>query len=104
MSIAKIRRRTMAERMEILAVLTECIKRATAGDLPGEITEEKSLEDDLNLDSLTMVEVAVLAEGELGVKVPDETLSSLVTVGDVVSYIAGRSASLSGPATAHTAP
>jgi acyl carrier protein len=94
----------MAERTEILAVLTECMKRATAGDLPEEITEEKSLEDDLNLDSLTMVEIALLAEGELGVRVPDEALTNLVTVGDVVSYIAGRSASLSGPATAHTAP
>ena len=84
----------MAERTEILAVLTECMKKATAGDLPKEITEEKSLADDLNLDSLTMVEIAVLAEGELGVKVPDEELSSLVTVGDMVSYIAGRFASL----------
>jgi acyl carrier protein len=71
------------------------MKRATAGDLPEEITEEKSLADDLDLDSLTMVEISILAEGELGVKVPDEELSSLVTVGDVVSYIAERSASLS---------
>ena len=85
----------MTERTEILAVLTECMKRATAGDLPEEITEEKSLADDLDLDSLTMVEISVLAEGELGVKVPDGELSSLVTVGDVVSYIAERSASLS---------
>ena len=85
----------MTERTEILAVLAECMKRATAGDLPEEITEEKSLADDLDLDSLTMVEISVLAEEELGVKVPDEELSSLVTVGDVVSYIAERSASLS---------
>jgi acyl carrier protein len=85
----------MTERTEILAVLAECMKRATAGDLPEEITEEKSLADDLDLDSLTMVEISILAEGELGVKVPDEELSSLVTVGDVVSYIAERSASLS---------
>ena len=85
----------MTERMAILAVLTECMKKATAGDLPEEITEEKSLADDLDLDSLTMVEIAVLAEGELGVKIPDEELPSLVTVGDVVSYIAERSASLS---------
>ena len=94
----------MAARAEILAVLTECMKRATGGDLPEEITEEKSLEDDLNLDSLTKVEIAVMAEGELGVRVPDEALANLVTVGDVVSYIAERSASPSGAAAAHTAP
>jgi acyl carrier protein len=94
----------MAERTEILAVLTECMKKATEGDLPEEITEEKSLEDDLNFDSLTKVEIAVVAEGELGVRIPDDVLPSLVTVGDVVSYIAGRSASLSGPGTPHTAP
>jgi acyl carrier protein len=85
----------MTERTEILAVLTECMNKATAGDLPEEVTEEKSLADDLNLDSLTMVEIAVLAEEELGVKVPDEELPSLVTVSDMVSYIAERSASLS---------
>ena len=94
----------MAERTEILAVLIECMKKATAGDLPEEITEEKSLEDDLNLDSLTIVEIAVVAEGELGVRIPDDVLPSLVKVGDMVSYIAERSPSLPGPATPHTAP
>ncbi|HEX6452891.1 MAG TPA: acyl carrier protein [Trebonia sp.] len=91
----------MAERTEILAVLIECMKKATEGDLPEEITEEKSLEGDLNLDSLTKVEVAVVAEGELGVRIPDDALPSLVTVGDLVSYIAGRSPSLSVPAAPH---
>ena len=81
----------MAERAEILAVLAECMKKATNGDLPEEVTEEKSLADDLLFDSLTMVEIAVLAEEQLGVKVPDEELSNLVTVGDKVSYIADRS-------------
>ena len=94
----------MTERTEILAVLTECMKKVTAGDLPEGITEDKSLVDDLNLDSLLIVEIAVVAEGELGVKIPDDVLPSLVTVGDMVSYIAGRSASLSGPATPPTAP
>lgn len=94
----------MVERTEILAVLIECMETATEGDIPEEITEEKSLEDDLNLDSLTKVEVAVLAEGQLGVRIPDEVLPGLVTVGDVVSYIAGRPVSLSAPAAPHTAP
>lgn len=94
----------MVERTEVLAVLIECMKTATEGDIPEEVTEENSLEDDLNLDSLTKVEVAVLAEGQLGVRIPDEVLPGLVTVGDVVSYIAGRSVSLSGSAAPHTAP
>ena len=84
----------MAERAEILAVLAECMKKATNGDLPEEVTEDKSLADHLGFDSLTMVEIAVLAEEKLGVKVPDDELAKLVTVGDMVSYIAERSASV----------
>lgn len=82
----------MTERTQILAVLTDCMKKATEGDLPERVTEEMSLADDLLLDSLTMVEVAVLVEEQLGVKVPDEELPTLTTVGDVVSYIAEHSA------------
>ncbi len=47
--------------------------------------EGQSLElvADLQLDSLTMVEVAFLVEDSLGIKLPDEELSQLSTLGDL---------------------
>ena len=46
--------------------------------------------DDLDIDSLSMVEIAVQAEDKFGVKIPDDELANLKTVGDAVNYIAGK--------------
>jgi len=51
------------------------------------VTVDKSFTDDLDVDSLSMVEVAMAAEEKFGVKIPDEELPKLKTVGDAVSYI-----------------
>ena len=52
-----------------------------------EVTPEKSFVDDLDIDSLSMVEIAVQAEDKFGVKIPDDELANLKTVGDAVDYI-----------------
>jgi acyl carrier protein len=44
------------------------------------------LREDLGCDSLTMVEVAFLAESLLGVKLPDEELERLLTLGDLRDF------------------
>lgn len=71
---------------EIIAGLAEIIEEVT-GIEPSEITLEKSFVDDLDIDSLSMVEIAVQTEDKYGVKIPDEDLAGLRTVGDVVTYI-----------------
>ena len=53
-----------------------------------EITREKSFVDDLDIDSLSMVEIAVQVEDRFDVKVPDDELANLRTVGDAVDYVA----------------
>jgi len=58
---------------------------------PSEVTDEKSFTDDLDVDSLSMVEVAMAAEEKFGVKIPDDELPNLKTVGDVVTYITAHS-------------
>ena len=50
------------------------------------MTIEKAFVDDLDIDSLSMVEIAVQMEDKYGVKIPDEDLASLRTVGDAVAY------------------
>jgi acyl carrier protein len=54
---------------------------------PGDVQDDKSFVDDLDVDSLSMVEVAMAAEEEFGVKIPDDELPKLKTVGDAVKYI-----------------
>src|SRR5699024_10727015 len=71
---------------EIISNLAEIIEEVT-GIEPSEVTVEKSFVDDLDIDSLSMVEIAVQTEDKYGVKIPDEDLAGLRTVGDVVTYI-----------------
>jgi acyl carrier protein len=80
------RRRGGPTEKQIIADLAEVIEVVT-GIVPSEITPEKSFVDDLDIDSLSMVEIAVQAEYKYGVKIPDEDLAGLRTVGDVVDYI-----------------
>jgi acyl carrier protein len=54
---------------------------------PADVTDEKSFVDDLDVDSLSMVEVAMAAEEKFGVRIPDDELPKLKTVGDAVKYI-----------------
>ena len=75
-----------ASQDEIIAGLAEIIEEVT-GIEPSEVTPEKSFVDDLDIDSLSMVEIAVQTEDKYGVKIPDEDLAGLRTVGDVVAYI-----------------
>jgi acyl carrier protein len=58
---------------------------------PSDVSDEKSFVDDLDVDSLSMVEVAMAAEEKFGVKIPDDELPKLKTVGDAVSYIENNS-------------
>jgi acyl carrier protein len=70
----------------ILAELASILEEV-AGVNPEDVTPEKSFVDDLDVDSLSMVEVAMAVEEKFGAKIPDEQLSELKTVGDAVSYI-----------------
>ena len=48
------------------------------------IKPEALLEDDLGIDSLDAVELALALEELFGVKIPDEELSEMKTVKDIV--------------------
>jgi acyl carrier protein len=73
-------------RDEITAGLAEILEEV-AGVTPDSIAPEKSFTDDLDVDSLSMVEVVVAAEEKFGVKIPDNEVQNLKTVGDAISYI-----------------
>jgi acyl carrier protein len=71
---------------EILAGLGEIIEEI-AGVPADEVTASKSFVDDLDIDSLSMVEIAVAAQDKFGVEIPDDQLKDLTTVQDVVNFV-----------------
>jgi acyl carrier protein len=75
---------------EILAGLGEIVEEI-AGVPAAEVTPSKSFVDDLDIDSLSMVEIAVAAQDKFGVEIPDDQLKNLSTVQDVVNYVSKNS-------------
>ena len=71
---------------EILAGLAEIVNEV-AGIPTADVQLDKSFTDDLDVDSLSMVEVVVAAEEKFGVRIPDDDVKNLKTVGDAVTYI-----------------
>jgi acyl carrier protein len=71
---------------EILAGLAEIVDEV-AGVPADDVTPEKNFVEDLDIDSLSMVEIAVAAQDKFGVEIPDEQLKDLKTVQDVLIYV-----------------
>lgn len=55
-----------------------------------EITRDSNFIDDLQADSLDLVELGMKFEEEFGVSIPDEDYEGLKTVGDAIDYIKQR--------------
>jgi acyl carrier protein len=77
---------------EILEGLASIVNEV-AGTPVSDITPEKAFVDDLDIDSLSMVEVVMAAEDKFGVSIPDGEVKNLKTVGDAVAYIEKANAS-----------
>ena len=59
-----------------------------AGTPTDKVTENATFYFDLDIDSLTMVEVVVACEERFDVRIPDDALEDLKTVGDALDLIA----------------
>jgi acyl carrier protein len=76
----------MANQTDILndlATIVEDIAGVDAAD----VQLDKEFIGDLDVDSLSMVEIVVAAEEKFGVRIPDDEVKNLKTVGDAVNYI-----------------
>ncbi|MDO5503611.1 MAG: acyl carrier protein [Actinomycetia bacterium] len=74
---------------EILAGLAEIVNEETGLDAES-VQLDKSFTDDLDIDSLSMMTIVVNAEDKFGVRIPDEEVKNLTTVGDAVTYISSN--------------
>ena len=76
-------------REEVLKRIREHLATELEVD-PGRIAEETRFREDLEADSLDLVELAMALEEELSLEIPDEELEGIRTVGDAVEFIAER--------------
>jgi acyl carrier protein len=70
----------------VLAGLAEVLEEVS-GVSADKVTREATFQNDLEVDSLTMVEVVVACEERFGIRIPDEALENLKTVGDAIDFI-----------------
>lgn len=77
---------TVATKEEILLGLAEIVNEETGLETE-EVQLDKSFTDDLDIDSISMMTIVVNAEEKFDVKIPDEEVKNLKTVGDAVDYI-----------------
>ncbi|MBW8882352.1 MAG: acyl carrier protein [Asticcacaulis sp.] len=54
---------------------------------PDKVTEKASFIDDLEADSLDIVELVMAFEEEFDIEIPDDSAEHILTVGDAVTYI-----------------
>ncbi len=80
-----------ATRPELLAGLAEVLYEI-AGTAPEKVLPEASFDEDLDIDSLTMVEVVVACEEKFDVRIPDELLEQMRTVGEALDVLSSGSA------------
>jgi acyl carrier protein len=71
---------------EVLAGLAEIVNEETGIDTDS-VKMEKSFVDDLDIDSISMMTIVVNAEEKFSVKIPDDEVKNLLTVGDAVNFI-----------------
>ncbi|WP_298228399.1 acyl carrier protein [Gryllotalpicola sp.] len=76
---------------DVLAGLADLINDET-GIATDQVDLEKSFTDDLDIDSISMMTIVVNAEDKFDVKIPDEEVKNLKTVGDAVDYIVANQA------------
>ena len=67
---------------KVISLVSEATKQEVS-----KINLETNFIDDLNLDSLDIVELMMKMEDEFGIEIPEEDAEGLKTVKDVVGYL-----------------
>jgi len=76
-------------REEVLGVMRDAAVELLKID-PAKVTEEATFADDLEADSLDVVELVMALEEKLDISIPEEELEGIKTVGEALDVIAAK--------------
>ena len=77
------------DRSEVLSTLREAAVEVL-GVEPDAVVEEAKFNEDLDADSLDLVELVMALEERLEVTIPEEELGDIKTVGQAVDVVVGK--------------
>jgi acyl carrier protein len=80
-------------REEVLERIREHLATALEID-PARIDEGTRFKEDLEADSLDLVELLVELEDRYGIRIPDEQAAKILTVGQAADFVAAHAAEL----------
>jgi acyl carrier protein len=75
-----------ATREEVFEKVKEVLSEQLGVD-EGDVTEEASFQEDLDADSLDLVELIMELEDQFAIKISDEDAQKIQTVGQAVDYV-----------------
>ena len=78
-----------ASREEVFERVKEVLTEQLGVD-ENEITEEASFQEDLDADSLDLVDMIMELEDQFGIKISDEDAQKIQTVGQAVDYVSSH--------------